>query len=179
MTTNIEFHSVLQGIKDVKARTEAFHKLSNEDKRKEIAWDALQLVLIDRLLPSHGNYWTGDLSDIKLESSTPEDLQARLICATQSTNSRCVVCARGAVMVSTIVLGNHIDPVRDYSIAHGDQYNIQGFTMQEMKDMESEYEDGWFDHPYDTNTKEKLANILCNVLTNGFFNTEDKTDYLV
>lgn len=179
MTTNITFHPVLQGIKDVKARTEAFHKLSNEDKRKEIAWDALQLVLIDRLIPSYGRYWGGDLLDIKLESETAEELQEEVIRATQSTNSTCIVCARGAVMVSTIVLGNHIDPVNDHYLHAGSEDNVQGFTMKEMRQMEDEYENAWYGHPYESNTKKKLANILCNVLTNGFFNTEDKTDYLV
>lgn len=44
--------------------------------------------------------------------------------------------------------------------------------------MEKEYEISGFDHPHAARTKRKLANICCNVIANGYFNTNDTTDYL-
>jgi len=174
--TNITYNSVLQPIKNVKARTEAFHKLSDEDKRREIAWDALQQVISGKFYGSAGSYWDPTLLTVVFGCDSPEEFQQNLIefC---SSESWCKVCARGAVMASTIILGNHISP-KDPYFHKGNPSNVQGFNIDSMINMEKEYETSRYDHPYTRNTTNKLANILCNVIVNGDFNTEDRTDYL-
>lgn len=75
-------------------------------------------------------------------------------------------------------IGNNISP-NDYAVDRGHNGNVKGFSMKSMSRMEAEYEDCVYDHPYWNNTKEKLMNILCNVLVNGDFNPKDKTNYLI
>lgn len=174
---NIDYVSVLDGIKSISARNEAFDKLDDQSKRLEIAWDALKLTKRGIITASNGCYWGIKLGDVQFESSTSKDFQRRL---NKTSNFKgCSVCARGAIMLSLIRLGNNIKPDIDYGVDNGSEQTVRGFSMQSMKNMENEYELSTYNHPYRINTDEKLMNILCNVLVNGDFNTKDTTDYLI
>lgn len=132
----------------------------------------------DQLKGSSGHYWDNDLKRIANSSKTPEVFQKRLLTWTDDIEY-CTVCARGAMMLSQIRLGNEVDPVKSYwSCDEGNEEIIKGFSMDDFENMEQEYEDCEFEHPYEDNTTEKLKNICLNILVNGNFNTEDQTDYL-
>lgn len=175
MKANIKYKSVLQDIKNIEERNEAFHALDNQGKRLEIAWDMLQLVLNETISSSYGTYWSADLLDNTSKIKTSKELQKFLLKTNKIKN--CTVCARGGIMLSTIRLGNKISRSDDF-LYNGSSHNIQGFTMKKMKEMEYEYEENGYNHPYCYNTDRKLANICCNILVNGNFNIKDKTDYL-
>lgn len=170
MKLNIKYKSKLTRIKDIEKRNKAFDALSDEDKRKEIAWDSLQMILLGKMDASWGYYWDEKLRDIK--DSEPKSFQKKLL-----EVESCSVCARGAVMLSQIRLGNKLHP-KILDIDKGNDGILNGFNMFEMEQMEKEFEQSYFDHPYCYNTREKLANILCNVIVNGHFNTDDRNDYL-
>lgn len=176
MKPNIEYVSVLDGIKDIEERNKAFDALDKQSKRLEIAWDALQLLSKKYITPSFGHYWGDKLTDIQLKSLHSTEFQQRL--NKPSSFKGCSVCARGAIMLSLIRIGNNISP-NGYAVDKGHNDNIKGFSMKSMLRMEGEYEHCHYDHPYRNNTKEKLMNILCNVLVNGDFNPKDKTNYLI
>jgi hypothetical protein len=174
MKLAIEYKSKFSRIKNIEKRNKAFNNLSDEDKRKEIAWDALQLVLNDTVKPANGYYWSPNIYNIRLSLNIGDSkgLQEALLNVPE-----CSVCARGAVMLSQIRLGNELAP----EIAHidrGGSYILKGFSIYSMEEMEREYEHSDYYHPYICNTKEKLVNILCNVIANGDFNNEDNTDYI-
>lgn len=171
IVANITFKSVLQEIKDIEKRNEYFDWLDDEGKRLEIAWDCLQLVLSYKIKTSIGFYWGKGLKTIITEE--PKEFQRIL----NEELPDCRVCARGALMLAQIRLGNNIDS-RESGRDCGIEKNIQGFTYDDFIGMELEFETDRFCHPYQRNSQEKLANILCNVLVNGNFNKEDKTDYL-
>ncbi len=174
---NITYKSCLEGITDVTERNKAFNNLDDQSKRLEIAWDALQLVLAGNTSAAEGAYWRGDFSDVVRQMLlSPEQLQKEAL----RTNLQCEVCARGAVMLSVIRLGNELDNVK-YGIrdlSAGDYDTVKGFGMGAMRRMEAEYEYSEYETPHKRRTKEKLCNILCNVLVNGNFNGQDRTDYL-
>jgi hypothetical protein len=89
----------------------------------------------------------------------------------QDLSNTCFVCARGAVMLSTIRIGNTISP-SGCSVSDGDENNIVGFTMAEMEEMEACYEgyNGYNGNTiYRMNSTELLANILLEVLMTGTF----------
>lgn len=176
MKPNIEYVSVLDHIKSIEERNKAFDALDKQSKRLEIAWDALKLLTRKVITPSHGHYWGVKLENIQSESLHSTEFQQRL--NKPSSFKGCSVCARGAIMLSLIRIGNNISP-NDYAVDRGHDNNIKGFSMESMRRMECEYENCEYDHPYRNNTKEKLMNILCNVLVNGDFNPKDKTDYLI
>lgn len=176
MKPNIDYVSVLDDIKDIEERNKAFHKLNKQSKRLEIAWDALKLLTKNVIRPSHGWYWNPKLRDVAAKTWGSEDLQTTL---NQNTKIRgCSVCARGGIMLSQIRLGNSIS-VSDPAYQMGSRHNLNGFSMTQMKQMENEYEHSLYYHPYGHNTREKLMNILCNVLVNGKFDIKDKTNYLI
>lgn len=169
---NITFNSVLQPIKNIEERNKAFDELTDEGKRQEIAWDALQLVINEKVGAALRVYWSSALSCITAENS--KAFQQILI---NELPTDCYVCQRGLVMLSTIRLGDSILPNDDYR-EHGSSENLKGFSLFDMLIMEAEYEYSEFNHPYPNNSSEKLANICCNILVNGNFNPNDKTDYL-
>jgi hypothetical protein len=173
---NITFKSVLSGYRSTEKRNEHFESLSNEGKRLEIAWDMLQLVMSGSVSASRPkkHYWSWELHDRTSSCTSSADLQQRLV---KGLPEDCSVCARGLTMLSQIRLSNSVDP-SDNRKTYGDFNNLRGFDMTQMEEMEMEYENGEFGHPHDTNSVEKLANIACNVLVNGRFNTKDRTDYL-
>lgn len=174
MKYNIKFESQLSSIKNIEEKNKTFDNLSDIDKKKEISWDILQLLKTEKLLPSQGYYWSTTLDHIQDQSENASEFQKNLLKISSKDN--CSVCARGAVMLSTIRLGNKLHKELRIEKGHGEI--LQGFNMEEMYAMEDEYENNYFNHPYETNTIEKLANIFCNVITNGTFNEEDETNYL-
>lgn len=178
ITPQINFKSYLQGIKDIEKRNKAFHKLTDEEKRLEIAWDSLLLIMEGSIRPAgfgkNSCYWDKKLFKAT-ENLSSKELQKTLI--ERPKSQKCTVCERGITMLSTIRLGNSIDGF-DNDRENGHEDNIQGFIKQDFYNMEKEYEHSYYSHPYKNNTLEKMANICCNVLVNGNFNTEDKTDYL-
>lgn len=184
---NIKYKSVLQGIKNIKERNKAFDALDEQSQRMEIAWDTLQLITSNKVEGSIGSYWDrgllnlqGDIRDevddgIISEEKGSKEFQETLI---KKLPESCKVCARGGVMLSLIRLGNKISPI-EFHAPKGDRDIIRAFDMDSMYAMESEYERSNYNHPYLHNSTEKLANIYCNVLVNGFFNTKDKSNYLI
>ena len=117
-------------------------------------------------------YWSFALSCIKIIDS--KKFQKELV----NNLPKCEVCIRGGMMLSQIRLGNELHCNID-NIHKGDFKIIKGFSMDSFYKMEEEYEHSTYKHPYERHTSWKLANICCNVLVNGDFNTEDKTDYLI
>ena len=173
METKIKYVSVLKGT--LSQRNKAFNNLSPEIQRLEIAWDALNLVLQVLVKPNECGYWSDPLRNINGNSKV---LQKTLNDKTFYQKNECEVCQRGLMMVSQIRLGNSIGD-DDCDRSDGNEGNVKGFSIESFEKMESEYEHNAYNHPYDTHTKEKLANICCNVLNNGDFNVDDKTDYLI
>lgn len=198
MKVKIKYKSVLSRIKNIEKRNIAFDALSDEDKRKEVAWDALQLILNDNikgsLITDKFRYWSSNLTDI--DGVDSKDFQLKLV---KKLPERCNVCARGAVMLSCIRLGNSID-AGSYSRTNGldsmDKSIAKGFSTESLLLMERVYENspiGDYEHlPYvkgsdltcnsikvrEQRTK-LLANILCNVIVNGYFNIDDCGNYLI
>jgi len=154
----------------------AFDKLTNRQKRQEIAFDALNLLLSNVIIAQSGSYWGGKLNDIQNKSTNEKDFQENL-CKIK-TKEECFCCARGALMLSTIRLGNSISP-NSPSISDGDENNIKGFNYIDFREMEAEFEgydyNGSF---YDEGSNKKLANILCNIIANGNYKIKDEKDYI-
>lgn len=171
----VPFKSQLQGIEDIQKRNEIFDSLPDEEKRKEIAYDGLGLVLEGIVLAS-GNrtYWSGQLKILQDASPSSSEFQSNLL---SDDITGCEVCQRGLLMLSLIRLGAGVHP-HDQSAESGCGYNIKGFRRLDFLEMEGEYEYNNYHHPYKNNTPEKLANICLNVIHNGNFNETDKTDYL-
>lgn len=196
------YKSKLSRFKSLELRNAAFEKLSDENKRKEIAWDGLKLVLAGQIGAAKGTYWNNKLSEYvwgkqdtsalgrlgRPEVQTAEELQQRLM-----EPPKCSVCARGLMMLSAIRVGNKIEPLTTFrswygpttianevSICRGDDDTLEGkgFSLGDFMVMEKEYEQNYHGHPYRARTKKKLANICCNVIVNGNFHRADKTDYL-
>ncbi len=176
----IPFKSKLAKIKSLKLRNAKFKKLTPSEKRKEIAFDALNLVIIGKLNASHGSYWGGELMSLQSNlcdaGENAEVFQKALINDLPS----CEVCQRGLLMVSTIRVGNNISP-DDGDVDEGSRSMLKGkgFKIENFWEMEDEFENDIYRHPYATNTDEKLMNICCNVIANGNFKKRDTTDYLV
>lgn len=170
-----EFVSALQPIKGLAKRNKAFDALSDEEKRKEIAYDCFNLTLEKKLLGGDELYWSSNLSRVQDRTVEARKFQELL---NYELPDDCVVCARGGLMLSPIRLGNKIKPY-NISLPYGREDILQGFSMIAFIEMEKEFEDLKFEHPYDVRTTEKLQNICLNIIANGDFNKEDKTDYLV
>lgn len=176
MKTKIKYKSKLSRYKNVTNRNKAFDKLSDEDKRKEIAWDSLQLILNEKIEGSRGFYWSDNLYNFsKRYSDNSKEFQQKLI----KELPGCTVCARGALMLSQIRLGNELSYEKDKDIHKGNENIIKGFNFSSFINMEYEYEHDAYHLPYYHHTTEKLANIMCNIIANGDFNLKDKTDYLL
>lgn len=181
----IPFKSKLRGIKDIGKRNAAFSTLTEEDQRKEIAFDGLNLVMKGVATSSEVGYWEGGLDDLRFDGRYQEAAALQKILVESTPD--CRVCQRGLLMVSQIRLSNSIG-CDDFNVCCGSPDNIKGFSMESFDIMERVYEHangqyrnldaeyaGW---PYKHNTKHTLANICCNVIANGDFNIKDKTDYL-
>lgn len=168
----IPFNSVLVNIEDIEKRNEAFHGLPNESKRQEIMYDLLSIIFAEKVTGSDGCFWSNELMEIYAIDS----LEFQKILLNQLPT--CQVCVRGGAMLSQIRLGNKIgsdEIFRD----EGRKDIIEGFDYVDFSIMEEEYENKECGHPYESNSTEKLANIACNVINNGNFDTRDYTDYLI
>lgn len=168
----VPFKSKLAHIAETKKRNKAFEALTDEEKRKEIAFDALNLVLIGLMKAANGYYWGNELQDVKDGSESSKDLQKRLL-----QPPICKVCQRGLMMVSQVRLSNSIDPM-ETDLDCGSSNLLKGFNLEQFQKMEREYESSYYNLPHSRRTEEKLANICCNVIVNGDFYTGDTTDYL-
>lgn len=167
----IPYKSKLKGIKDSDCRNATFESLSPEEKRKEIAYDALKLIMAKIAKPSCGYYWSTPLMLMAAESDNLQKDFQKL--------TSCTVCQRGLMMVSTIRLSagiRYTDKIDKGPFFDSDK-DQSYFSRDSFSQMEGEYETGR-QHPYKPNTREKLANICCNVIANGDFNSTDETDYL-
>jgi hypothetical protein len=181
---NISYKSQLSRYKNIGNRNKKFDSLSAEDKRKEISLDSLNLIMSQKISGSDGTYWNSYLIDFGLKNidiytnrkdkKISKIFQKNLL---EDLPEECKVCARGALMLSTIRLGNSINPRID-SYFNGSKTSVKGFDMFSFKRMEEEYENDHYQLPYASNTTSKLANILCNIIANGDFNILDKKDYL-
>lgn len=173
---NIPFKTKLPALDQttLAKRNKVFDSLSEEDKRKEIAFDGLNLVITGQVGAAKGTYWSGAIYDIVVPLKTSKQLQEAL---NLNLSEDCRVCQRGLMMISQIRLGNSVRP-DDVDVDCGSYDNVKGFDMGMFAAMEKEYEISGFDHPHAARTKRKLANICCNVIANGYFNTNDTTDYL-
>lgn len=176
----ITFKSLLDPITDIDKRNKKFASLSAEGKRLEIAWEALKLVTSGIAAPAGENgrsfYWDHRLKETFNRTASSKELQEEFL-----NLQSCTVCERGILTLSRIRLGNGIDPCKYSVFGISEGYEIKardGFSYLSFEQMEKEYERSFYCHPYNSNTSKKMANILCNVLVNGDFNTEDKTDYL-
>jgi len=172
---NITFKSLLQPIKDIQKRNKYFDYLDDEGKRLEIAWDMLQLLVNEKLeaIGVAVAYWSSWFKTGIEELSDSKSIQ-KYLCEELPT---CRVCARGGLMISQLRLGNSIN--YNYHIDSGRPEFIKGFIIEDFVHMENEYERGKYEHPYYNGSTEKLMNICCNILVNGNFNIDDKTDYLI
>ena len=171
MKLKLEFRSQLQSIRSIAKRNLAFEGLSDEDKRKEIAYDCLKLTLQGKVRGAYNSYWSSSLDCIKEPDS--KKFQKLLV----DDLPECAVCVRGGMMLSQIRLGNSLS-TNSHSYYKGDYENIKGFTFDSFIKMEDEYENLHYHHPYNTDTTEKLQNICLNVIHNGDFDVDDATDYV-
>ena len=176
----ITFKSLLDPIKDIDKRNKKFASLSAEGKRLETAWEALKLVTSGIAEPAGSDgrsfYWDHRLKGTFNRTASSKELQEEFL-----NLQSCTVCERGILTLSRIRLGNGIDPCKYSVFSISEGYEIKardGFSYLSFEQMEKEYERSFYCHPYNSNTSKKMANILCNVLVNGDFNTEDKTNYL-
>lgn len=178
MKANIIYTSLLVNYIAIEQHNEIFNNLPDIDKRREIAWDALQLVLGGFIEAAHCEYWSRPLKQFKGDSKA---LQLKFNNNEFLKFNDCRCCQRGLMMLSQIRLGNSIDgddSERDSGEFHV-KVNVKGFGRKSFLNMEKDYEDNSFLTPYGRRTNEKLANICCNVIVNGDYNSEDKNDYLI
>lgn len=175
---NIPYKSVLQHITNIEKRNKAFHSLSNRIKRKEIAYDALSLVLNKTVSGADGCYWDGYLTMTLANIEDPKLFQKKVL-----NPPICQVCARGGLMLSQIRLGNNIShkpenyTIRDIASGSGG-VKIEGFNDRSFEKIENEYEFSYYGHPYNVGTTFKLINILCNIIVNENFDVKDDSDYI-
>lgn len=170
---NVPFTSVLPPITDIAARNKAFDALEPEQQRREIAYEALHLVMSNKVGCDITGYWDENLSVIASRCQTPEQLQLKLL----NELPKCDVCERGLMMLAQIRLSNTLHP-NDSSLSDGSEENIKGFEYGDFRRMENEYENSAFELPFYEHTLEKMMNICCNVIANGNFVVTDRNNYL-
>lgn len=191
----IPFKSKLSNFRSIERRNKKFNSLPEKDQRREIAFDSVNILSMNMISAESGIYWNGPLGEkaiIRTNSGpdkkvTAKKFQERLLKIKPKEN--CTVCARGAMMLSQIRLGNEIDPRKDRNYEEGcilggddpddfNKPNIKGFSEDDFLTMEEEFEHSSYNHPYQRGSNNKLANICCNVIKNGNFVVSDKTDYV-
>lgn len=170
----IPYKSKLPSIKSIKSRNKVFKTLTSEEKRKEIAYDALNIILTGNVTPIRLDYWSKELYDIRCK--TPAEFQELLY----TKLPKCSVCQRGLMMLSVIRLGNEVSSTNMFrNDGNNGILKSKGFDVETFIDMEHQFE-GWSDKksPYEKRSLKKMANICCNIIANGNFTTKDLTDYL-
>lgn len=177
----IPFESKLN-IKNVNKRNKAFAILNDEEKRREIAYELLNLIVVEKKVEaSNSRFWGDSLENINKFAKTSKELQNGFLALPY-----CEVCAKGGMMLAQIRLGNNVKPVKGISAGYyseesrmnGSFAAYQGFSRPNWDALEDKYEMSLFYLPYGSNTDEKLVNICCNIIFNGNFSTRDKNDYL-
>ena len=186
---DVPFKSVLIGM-TIEEANAAFENLSKCAQIREIALDALGLMTFTATVRPAGannssrHYWGTELLEKFRRKKSKKDFQKELL----EQPPACTVCQRGAYMLSQARVSGCIDTDNDTKFSMGTDGVVIGLSNQDMIDMENDYEgrnihysnyDGANSKmPYGHNTKEKLANLMCNILANCGFNREDTTDYL-
>lgn len=200
---NMPFVSKLTGV-TIEERNEQFEKLSKCDRAKEIAFDALKLLMTNKKISAHmSGYWSFSLDekldDFKLanhwsltpkEPPTKIDLQKKFV----EPIPQCSVCQRGLWMLSQIrVAGFNLPNLNGNTITFlrkGLPGIVEGVTFKQLEDMETMYEgtDEYQQHfgrtrpadnsPYEPHTNKMLANVMCNIIQNCKYKKNDFTDYL-
>jgi hypothetical protein len=181
----IPYKTQLKGITSKK--NTLYQTLTPRNKRREIALDALNLIIKDRIRPAGGHhkgetfrngYWVNwELNNLAIKSLNPKNFQKNLL---ENLPQTCEVCERGMLMISKIRIGNTISPT-DVGTSDGSKGAAKPFTQEELEDMENIYEGNCFeyDYPYKSNTLRNMANNLCVIIDKGKFTKEDaRTDYL-
>ncbi len=186
--SKLNYKSVLDGIKNIKKRNDKFHSLSKKEQRMEIGLDVLDMLSLKQI-SGGDDYWNYQFRRKMSRLDDSKELQNKLMSKSLYKEENCEVCARGAMMLSTIRLGNNIDPDTDY-ISRGTPKIQKHFTRIMYVAMEAVYEDYCYkssivganeeyEHPYEFNTSELLANIFLQVIqTDGGFSIKNNTDYL-
>jgi hypothetical protein len=166
------------GISDIKERNKAFHALEIKDRRKEIALDTIELVFTDQIVASNGEYWTEKFREQVDLLETPEELQKLTLKGLMTNSEPCEVCARGAMMLSTIRLGNELSPASD-QLCKGTKNNQLHFEYEMYRDMEGMYEaDGYYHDIYESNSVEMLLEIFIQVVFTGEYDPDESSDSL-
>lgn len=178
----IPYESKLSGIKDLEKRNEAYKELSIADKVREIGFDMLDNFITGRLKKQPSSsfvYWPSLLVTEFKSIQDPKEFQQRL--EQKQNEILCSVCARGALMVSRIKLGNHICGGNTNFMDGEDECTgesiLEEFTYRQLSDMEYLYEDNGFIR-YEKRTPECIAAIAASLIQNGVFDKNDETDYL-
>lgn len=173
----IPFKSKLARLK-VEKRNEKFKNLNEVEQRREVAYDALNLVLKKKVAAAAGFYWSDSIHTLTKNCSSSK-LQSRLLESLPKQNE-CAVCQRGLIMLSMIRVSDGLNSFRGTDgLSQGiDQSMRKSFSYDSFEDMEQEYENSMFSHPYLKKSTHKLANICCNIIANGNFDHMDATDYL-
>lgn len=179
----IPFKSKISHITDVAERNKAFEALVDSEKRQEVALDIINNYSLGFIKEQHGSqYWPPNFANDGRRLETSEELQSFVIA--NGKGILCNVCARGAIMVSRIILGNNISP--DASFYDGDSRVVEGqfvnpaseFSDGLLMDVERYYENYGFIR-YRRKTPECIAALAANILANGDFIHKDETDYLI
>ena len=180
---NVKYKSVLTKYRNIQKRNEVFNALDDETKRREIAFDALKLLLNETIAPAganntHRHYMNQYLYNEMQESVNSEELQSKFI--SLIPKQECTVCAKGGLMLSQIRLGNSLcvkNGVSAEDIAMGRADTLKGFDYKTFEDIEKSYEVHGRNF-YSARTTEALMNIFCNIIINGNF-YPDTIDYLI
>lgn len=163
--------------KTIELNNEAFEKFSKTQQRKEIAYDALMLIVKGIATTLSGGYWGEDLHNIKDASLSSSAFQCNLLKIDEKTN--CSVCQKGLMMLSQIRLSNSLHPA-DSGITNGSHKGRKGFSENAFDQMEEDFE-GWsraINTTYKPGSSKLQANICCNVIANGDYKPKDETDYI-
>lgn len=164
-------------INDVNERNVAFHDLSREDRKKEVALDSISLIASKSIIGAHGCYWGSLFHNIKSTTSSAAELQSDLLYF-PPMQPFCEVCQRGAMMLSLIRVGNNLDPSLD-DLDSGNISIQDTFTNQELSYMENLYE-GFFDWNHDSifrKTTEMLLQIGVEIVQTGNCGEEYNLNY--
>jgi len=178
----IPYKSKLSHITDVAERNTAFDALTSEEKRKEVAFDVLNRYSVGLLKKQESSmYWPNNIVKEFQKLQTAEELQAAVIARHTEI---CDVCARGAVMISRIMLGNKITPNQSFYDGDGEsdgyKYEMPAPELDDdfLRVIEKNYETYGFIR-YRKRTPECIAALMANIVQNGYFKWDDETDYLV
>lgn len=184
--------------KDVEKRNVVFNAMDDVSQRKEIALDVLEMLDVEAIVCNiKRHYWEDNVRWELYDIEDSKEFQSKILEFTEP-KQECQVCARGALMLSTIRLGNEISCESEdvEFIQKGSSDLLKGFTIEEIKWMELWYEGNYWgvtsddcnlnnfdfdwqeEYPYQYHTNEMLANLFLNVLHNGKFVEDDCTDYL-